>query len=76
MGGKNCCESQVERPVPVYYKTNILGLQTFLRDKFAIWAGNGRFVVEIWNNFENIIFESIERFFPHKILRKNSVPEY
>jgi hypothetical protein len=41
---ENCCEPQVERPVPVYHKTNILGLQTFLRDKFAIWAGNGRCV--------------------------------
>jgi hypothetical protein len=27
-------------------------------------------------NFKNIIIESIERFVPHKILRKNSNPEY
>jgi hypothetical protein len=33
---ENCCEPQVERLVPVYHKTNILGLQSFLRDKFAI----------------------------------------
>jgi hypothetical protein len=53
-----------------------LGLQTFLRDKFTVWAGNGRCVEEIWNNFKNIIFESIERFVPHKILRINSDSEF
>jgi hypothetical protein len=31
---------------------------------------------EVWNNFKNIIFESIERFVPHKVLRKTSDPEY
>jgi hypothetical protein len=71
-----CCEPQVERLVLVYYKTNVVALQTFLRDKFANSAGNGRCVEEIWDNFKNIIFESIEQFFPHKILRKNSDPEY
>jgi hypothetical protein len=60
----------------VYHKANILGLQTFLRDKFAIWASNGRCVEEVWTNFKNIILESIKRFIPHKILRKNSDPEY
>jgi hypothetical protein len=29
-------ETQVERVVPVYNKTDVLGLQTFLRDKFAV----------------------------------------
>jgi hypothetical protein len=71
---ENCCEPQVERLVPVYHKTNVLGLRTFLRDKLAIWAGNGRCVEEIWNNFKNIIFESTERFVPHKILRKKFGP--
>jgi hypothetical protein len=32
---------------------------------------HGRCVEEVWNNFKNIILESIERFIPHKILRKN-----
>jgi len=32
-------------------------------------------VEEIWNNFKNIVYESIERFVPHKTLRKNSDPE-
>jgi hypothetical protein len=75
---ENYCRSQVrvERLVPVYHKANILGLQTFLRDKFAIWASNGRCVEEVWNNLKNIILESIERFIPHKILRKDSDPEY
>jgi hypothetical protein len=29
-----------------------------------------------WNNFKNLVCESIERFVPHKIPRKNSDPEY
>jgi hypothetical protein len=60
----------------VYHKANALGLQTFLRDKFAKWASNGRCIEEGWNTFKNIILESIERFIRHKILRKNSDPEY
>jgi len=47
------CEPQVERVVPVYNKTDVLGLQTFLRDKFAVWSSNGSCVEEIWNNFKN-----------------------
>ena len=66
----------VERVVPVYNKTDVLGLQNFLRDKFAVWANSGSCVEEIWNNFKNIVYESIERFVPHQILRKNSDPEY
>jgi hypothetical protein len=31
---------------------------------------------EVWNNLKNIILESIKRFIPHKIPRKNSDPEY
>jgi hypothetical protein len=53
-----------------------LGLQKFLRDKFAVWASNGSCVEDIWNNFKNILYECIERFVPHKILRKNPDPEY
>jgi hypothetical protein len=43
---ENYCRPQVERLVPVYHKANVLGLQTFLWDKFAIWASNGRCVEE------------------------------
>jgi len=70
------CEPQVERLVPVYNKTDVLGLQTFLRDKFAVWASNGSCVDEIWNNLKNIVYECLERSVPRKILRKNSDPEY
>jgi hypothetical protein len=69
-------EPQVERVVPVYNKTYVLGLKNFLRDKFAIWASNGSCVEEIWNNFKTIVYECIERFVPRKTLRKNSDPEY
>jgi len=67
-----CTEPQVERVVPVYNT----GLHTFLRDKFVVWASNGSNVEEIWNNFKNIVHESIECFVPHKTFRKNSDPEY
>jgi hypothetical protein len=42
----------------------------------ARWASNGSSVEEIWNNFKNIVCDSIERFVQHKVLRKNSDPEY
>jgi len=62
----NCCERQGERVVPVCNKTDVFGLQTFLRDKFAGWASNSSSVEEIWNNFKNTVYESLERFVPHK----------
>jgi hypothetical protein len=60
----------------VYHKANIIGPQTFFRDKFAVWASNGSCIEEVWHNFKNVILENIKRFIPHKILRKNSDPEY
>jgi hypothetical protein len=39
-------------------------------------VSNGSSVEELWNNFKNIVHESVECFVPHKILRKNSNPEY
>jgi len=69
-------EPQVEMVVPVYNKTDVSGLQAFLRDKFVVWASNGSNVEEIWNNLKNIVYGSIELFVPHKTLRKNSDPEY
>ena len=74
--GENCREHQVERLVPVYHKTNVTGLQSFLRGKFTACASNGSCVEEIWKSFMEIVFESIDRFVPHKILRKNPDPEY
>jgi hypothetical protein len=47
--------AQVERIVPLYHKTDVLGLQAFLREKFNLWAGSGRCIEEIWNNFKDII---------------------
>jgi hypothetical protein len=55
----------------VYNKAKFLGL---LWDKFQI-ASNGRCVEEAWNNYKAIFHEGIERFVPHKILRKSSDPE-
>jgi len=39
----------VERLVPAYYETNVTGLQSFLRGKFASWANNGSYVEEFGN---------------------------
>ena len=50
----SCREPHIERIVPVYNKTDVSGLKTFLRDKFVVWANNGSSVEKIWNNFENI----------------------
>jgi hypothetical protein len=57
---KNCRGPQVERTVPVYHKTDVLGLQAFLREKFELRAGNGSCVEEIWNSYKDIIFEGIK----------------
>ena len=74
--GKNCCEHQVERLVPVFCKINVTGIQTFLRGIFASLASNGSCVEEIWKCFKEVVFESISCFLPHKILRKNPDTEY
>ena len=75
MGGKYLC-TQLEKVIPVYNRTDVLGLQIYLRDRFADWANNGSSVEEIWNNLKNIVHESLERFVPHKTLKINSDPEY
>jgi hypothetical protein len=45
-------------------------LQTFLCDRLAVWASNGSSVEEIWNNFKNIVYESIELLYHIKYLEK------
>ena len=70
-----CTEPQVERVVPVYNKTDVSGLQTFLRDKFVVGKATAatcrRFGILL-----NIIYETIERFVLHKkTLKENSDPE-
>jgi hypothetical protein len=73
--GEICRDFQVERVVHVYHKTNFTGLQNFLRGKFASWASTGSCVEGLWKSFNEIVFDSINRFVPHKILRKNPDPE-
>jgi hypothetical protein len=72
---ESCCVPQVERLVPEYHTTDVLGLQTFLLYKFAIWASNVKCVEEMWKNIKEIVYESIESFVPHKLLRENPDPE-
>jgi hypothetical protein len=66
----------MERIVPLYHKTDVLGLQTFLWEKCTLWAGNGSCIEEIWKSYKDIVFGGIERFVPHKMLSRNSDPEY
>ena len=54
--GSHCCETQEKRLLPVYRKTNVLGLQTFLRNKLTTWVNNGSCVQNIWKNFKDVIF--------------------
>ena len=70
----NYCVPLVERLLPVYHKTDVSGLQTFLRENFATWASNGSCVEEIWRNFKGIVHESVERFVPHKSLKNPRTP--
>jgi hypothetical protein len=57
-------------------QSRCLGLQTFLQEKFSLWAANGSCVEEIWKSYKEIVFESTEHFVPHKMLRKTLDPEY
>jgi hypothetical protein len=66
---ENFSEPQLGKLIPVYNKTDVIGLQTFLRDRFTDWASNGCSVEQIWSHFKNIVHESVERFVPHKILK-------
>jgi hypothetical protein len=42
-----CREPQVETSIPAYNKTDVSGLQTFLRDKVVVWESNGSSVEKI-----------------------------
>jgi len=53
--GENYREHQVEKKAPVYHKTNVTGLQSFLRSKFASWASNSRCVEEMWKSFKETV---------------------
>ena len=41
-----------KRLIPVCHKTNLLGLQTFFRDKLPTRANNGSCVEDIWKNYK------------------------
>ena len=60
----------------MYHKTYVFGLQNFLRDEFVIRASKGSCVEEIWHNFKERVYVSIESFDPHKLLKKNPDYEY
>ena len=73
---ENFIDKQPERLIPVYSRADVISLQTFLSDRYSIWASSGSSVEVIWNNFKSIIQESVNRFVPHKLLKINSDPEY
>ena len=63
---ENCREPKIERTVLVYHKTDALGLQAFLQEKFNLWAGNASCIEEIWKSYKDIIFEGTNRYVPQK----------
>jgi hypothetical protein len=65
--GEICREPKVERTVPVYYKTDMLGLQALLRENLNLWAEIGSCVKEIRKSYKDIIFEGMKRYVPKKI---------
>ena len=73
---ENSIDHQPERFIPVYNRTDVVGLQTFLRDRFLEWAGHGSSVELILNNFKSIIQECVKCFVPHELLKTNSDLEY
>jgi hypothetical protein len=40
-------QPKMKRIVPLYHKTDVLGLQTFFRELFILWAGNGSCIEDI-----------------------------
>ena len=70
--GEKCCEHQVERLLPVYHKTNVPGLQRYLRDRFSSWASNGTSscVEEIWKRFKEIVYASIDPEYYNKEVKR------
>ena len=47
----------MERLVPVYHKTKVIGPQSFLRGKFAAWVSNGI----AWRKFGNVLRKQSSR---------------
>jgi hypothetical protein len=70
-----CREPEAERIVPLYHRTYIGCLKSFLRDKFNLWAGNGSCVEEIWRDFKDRIFVGMKRYGPENILSESLDPE-
>jgi hypothetical protein len=54
----------------------VLGLQKFLQHKLPTRANNGSFIEDIWKNLKDIVFEGIEHFILHIILKPNPDTEY
>ena len=50
--------------VLAYHKTNVLGLQNFLRLKLPTWANNGSCVEDIWKKFQGHRFGGYRTFRP------------
>ena len=65
-----------DRAVPMYHKTNIIGLQKFLWEKFPTWANNGNSVEDLWKNFKSIVMEGTGVSVPLKTLKQNPDSEF
>jgi hypothetical protein len=70
------CRPQLKILAPVYHKADVIGLQTFLRQKICKYGQAMVDMLRIYGITKNIILQCIEMFVPHKISRTNSDPEY
>jgi hypothetical protein len=69
-------KTKVERIVPVYRETDVLGLQAFLREMFNMSAGNDNCVEMIWRSYKNIVFDGIKRYVLKKLSEENPFSQY
>jgi len=60
-------ETNVQRTVQVYQKTDVLGFQNFLMGTFKLWAANGSCVEELLKSCRDLNFEGMKCHVPQKL---------
>ena len=75
MGRKRFCGS-VETTGTRLPHNKCVRTTTFSSGYITKIGKNGSCIEDIWKNFKDIVFDGIELFVPHKILKPNPDPEY
>ena len=78
--GRNFSRDKFGRIIPVYHKTDVLGLQAFLREKFHLWAGtlaHRRLLARICAIFKaySYTWRQTWKAIGNRILQKKMLPE-